>query len=113
LCEVVPNIVSFSEVVDFMINTWAPIVDSLHCRNHGVLIDFVQSVYEAVKDLPTNEVIQMVLSKSQIKSDKEFVISLYMPMLTGYLPAEVQQIIDDVKRAVVESGGKKMPHTDF
>jgi hypothetical protein len=56
LCEVVPNIVSFSEVVDFMINTWAPIVDSLHCRNHGVLIDFVQSVYEAVKDIPTNEV---------------------------------------------------------
>ena len=51
-----PNVVTFSDIIEFYINKWAPVVDALHSRKLGLVIDFVTSVLDAIRDLPTNEV---------------------------------------------------------
>ena len=49
----------------------------------------------------------MVLSNSTVRGTKEKFISLYMPMVTGHLPDEAVQLIEEVKTLVDSFGGKK------
>lgn len=56
LCEVTSGI-TFQEVLDFFVQTWAPIVEKLHQHKGDIISEFLESVLLAIKDMPTNEVI--------------------------------------------------------
>jgi hypothetical protein len=107
LCAVVANVVSFEEVMSFFMEKWAPIVENLHSSTGGIIVEFLQSVIVAIKELPTNEIIQMLLSKCNTRTSSEQVISIYMPLLIGHLPSEVTVLIEDIKVATVQMGGRR------
>jgi hypothetical protein len=99
--------VSFEEVMSFFMEKWAPIVENLHSSTGGIIVEFLQSVIVAIKELPTNEIIQMLLSKCNTRTSSEQVISIYMPLLIGHLPSEVTVLIEDIKVATVQMGGRR------
>ena len=56
LCNSLSDIVTYEEVLEFVTEKWAPIIESLHSGRGGVIGDFLSAVLETVKDLPTHEV---------------------------------------------------------
>ena len=52
-----PDLINYEEVLQFFVDTWAPIVDSLHRSTTGSAVEeFLWMVLEVIKELPTNEV---------------------------------------------------------
>ena len=55
----------------------------------------------------------MVLSKTTKRQSKETFISLNVPLLRGHLTTEAQSKIDDIKKSVLEMGGKNNAGCSF
>ena len=52
-----PDLIDYEEVLQFFVNKWAPIVNSLHGSVTGNAVkEFLWMVVETIKELPTNEV---------------------------------------------------------
>ena len=57
LCNEVVDLITYEDVLQFFINKWAPIVNSLHSSTTGnVVEEFLWMILEVIKELPTNEV---------------------------------------------------------
>lgn len=52
----VPDIINFTDIIQFLKDTWAPIVESLHSNKGGIIGEFLSHVLRDVKELPTHEV---------------------------------------------------------
>jgi len=56
LCKEVQDLITYEDVLEFFVQEWAPIVNSLHCAMTSAVEDFLWEVLAVVKELPTNEV---------------------------------------------------------
>lgn len=101
-------------------NEWAPVVNEMHTSKHGLVHHFISEVVNVTNTMRyCTSIFYCVLqsaiyilgnSDDNLKSGTrkgDEVISLYMPLLVGHQSDEVRDKMEEIKKAVVEIGGRK------
>ncbi|XP_065916811.1 uncharacterized protein [Dysidea avara] len=107
LCDEIEGVITFEEILDFFVKKWAPIVNELHSATSANDVEEVLwEVLEVIRELPTNEVIQMVLSNTFKRKTKTLCVSIYCPVLREHLNTEAKKRLEEIKDAVKQMGGE-------